>query len=345
MSTHSVNIVEITEVRTHPNADALEIIPVGGFQCVSAKGNFRVGDRAIYVEPDYMVPVGHELFEFLRKAPEQAEHRLKAIRLRGELSYGLLVPLPECFADRAVGDDVMADLNIRRYEPPEPGSGPRQKFGDSQELAAAEHPKIYCCKFDIEDLRKHSFLFKEDEEVLVTEKLHGTNAKAVFWDDKMYVGSRTRWLKPDSVNIWTQTLLSEGDEGDPWTSVEKWCRINQGRILFGEIYGPVQELKYGLTKPKFAAFAALDRDGKWIDTGVVRGTYTICGGEVPKMLYEGPYDLGKIKELIEGDSRVPTAPKGHMMEGCVVVPKIERVDPRHGRVALKLISDRYWLKK
>ena len=47
MSTHAVNVIGIDEVRPHPNAERLEIIPVGGWQAVAKKGQFTVGDRAV----------------------------------------------------------------------------------------------------------------------------------------------------------------------------------------------------------------------------------------------------------------------------------------------------------
>lgn len=41
MSTHSVNVIEIQEVQNHPNADKLEVIPVGGWQVIVGKGQFQ----------------------------------------------------------------------------------------------------------------------------------------------------------------------------------------------------------------------------------------------------------------------------------------------------------------
>lgn len=41
MSTHTVNVVRIDEVRTHPNADSLDIIPVGNYQPLFARGHLR----------------------------------------------------------------------------------------------------------------------------------------------------------------------------------------------------------------------------------------------------------------------------------------------------------------
>lgn len=63
--------------------------------------------------------------------------------------------------------------------------------------------------------------------------------------------------------------------------------------------------------------------------------------EVPT-IFSGRYDREKIAALAEGDTNVNTAPKGHMMEGIVIVAEPPRNDSNIGRVALKLISNRYW---
>ena len=90
MSTHSVTIIAITAVLPHGNAERLEIVPIGGWQAVVKKGEFKVGDPTIYIEPDYTVPTARPEFAFLAKAGRE-RHRLKAVRLRGILSYGLLI--------------------------------------------------------------------------------------------------------------------------------------------------------------------------------------------------------------------------------------------------------------
>jgi RNA ligase (TIGR02306 family) len=332
MSTHSVKIIEISEVRPHENADRLCIVPVGGWSCVVGKDQFRPGSRAIYIEPDYVVPLDRPEFAFLRKeGSDKVEHRLKAIRLRGMVSFGLLIPVPESLAGRATGDNVINDLGVRRYEPPVksmPG-------GLDDGLPEADWPQVYSSKFDVEDLRKHEDIFQAGEPVIVTEKLHGASSRAVWKNGVFYMGSRTRWLKPDVKNHWVRAF-----EAAP--QIAEWCKVHPETVLYGETYGPVQELKYGLREPAFAAFAAL-RNGEWMNLPELHSSWIEFGVPRAALIYSGPYNRDKIAELAEGDSLVPSAPKGHMMEGVVIVPVIERRDDRIGRVCLKLISNRYWL--
>lgn len=325
MSTHSVNVIEIAEVRPHANAERLEIVPVGGWQAVVKKGQFAVGDRAVYVQPDYTVPTGRPEFSFLAKDGKE-RHRLKAVRLRGVLSYGLLIPVPDDLTDRAVGDDVMADLGIERYEPPVVMAG-------ADELPADQCPDVYSSKFDVESLANFPGIIRDGELVVVTEKIHGANARYLFDGSTFFMGSRSRWLKPDVAHHWKRAA-----DADP--RIEAWCRKHPGIVLYGEVYGAVQSLKYG-QKPghvAFAAFAASDK-GEWIDILALIDDASLP--TVP-LIYHGPYDPTFVLPAAEKDSTVPGAPAGHMAEGIVIVPERERRDDQIGRVALKHISNRYW---
>lgn len=324
MSTHSVNVVEVRSVLPHENAERLEIIPLGGWQAVVKKGQFKAGDKAIYIQPDYTVPTAREEFTFLAKEGRE-RHRLKAVRLRGVLSYGLLIPVPICLGDKPVGSDVMADLGIERYEPP-------VKLAHSDELPADQWPSVYSSKFDVESLKDFPGILVAGEPVIVTEKIHGANARYLYADGVFYMGSRSQWLKPEVGHPWSRAA-----EDAP--RIREWCEAHPGVVLYGEIFGAVQSLRYGTTpgEVRFAAFAALV-GGEWMDTGLLfqdEGLPT-----VPK-LYVGPYG-DEVLELAEQDSAVLGAGEGHMREGIVIVPERERRHDEIGRVALKHISNRYW---
>lgn len=321
MSTHSVNIIEIEAVLPHDNAERLEIVPVNGWQAVVKKGQFSPGDRAIYIEPDYTIPTARPEFAFLAREGRD-RHRLKAVRLRGALSFGLLIPVPDDLASRAVGENVMADLDIERYEPP-------IKLAKSDELPPDQLPKVYSSKFDVEGLKRFASIIQPGEPVIITEKIHGANARYLFSDGIFYMGSRSNWLKPDAGHPWKRAA-------DADSRIREWCERNPGVVLYGEIYGPVQSLKYGSKEVRFAAFAALEK-GEWWDTG------RLFSGEVGTVpvLFRGPYDPALLS-LAEEDSSVPGAEQGHMREGIVIVPERERRHEEIGRVALKHISNRYW---
>lgn len=87
------SIQVVAEVKDIPNADKIEVCSVLGWKVVSRKGEFKVGDRVIYLEIDSLLPFT-PWSEFLRdkKNPDKPI-RLRSVKLRGQVSQGLLLPL------------------------------------------------------------------------------------------------------------------------------------------------------------------------------------------------------------------------------------------------------------
>ena len=120
-------IAKIDEVQKHPNADSLDICTVGGWKCVTKLGEFKQNDLAVYVSIDSWIPT--ELAPFLSKGTEPREYngvkgeRLRTVKLRGQLSQGLLLPcevIPDDGCRETVGPDVTELLGIQKWEAPVP---------------------------------------------------------------------------------------------------------------------------------------------------------------------------------------------------------------------------------
>jgi RNA ligase (TIGR02306 family) len=115
----------ISDIRPIKDADMIELAIVDGWQLVTKKGEFKIGDRAVYCEVDSFMPIKPE-FEFLRKSSykrmgEEEGFRLKTIRLKGEISQGLLLPLSAVgLAGDESEEDLASLLGIKLYEPPLP---------------------------------------------------------------------------------------------------------------------------------------------------------------------------------------------------------------------------------
>lgn len=130
------SIAEVTYIKPIENADAIECAIVnGGWPVVVKKGEYKVGDVAIYLEIDSWVP--HELAPFLSKGQEPCEYndvkgkRLRTVKLRGQVSQGLLLPttiLDEKglwpLAGDPIGYDLTAQLGIQKWESPIPAQLP-----------------------------------------------------------------------------------------------------------------------------------------------------------------------------------------------------------------------------
>lgn len=91
------SIQVVSQINPHPNADAIELATVRGWQVVVKKGEFQPGDTVIYLEIDSWVPT--EIAPFLSKGQPPREYRgvkgerLRTVRLRGEISQGLILPI------------------------------------------------------------------------------------------------------------------------------------------------------------------------------------------------------------------------------------------------------------
>lgn len=318
MSTHSVNVVRVGPVLPHPNADKLELTKVGEYTCVIPKGVYREGDLAAYIEPDYVVPAT-EQFAFL--GTREKDRRVGAKKLRGIWSEGLLTAAP---AGVVEGADVMEQLGIVRWEPPEPGQ-PGWLGVKGPPLGCLESvPEFIKAipKYDLENYKKYARQVLIPGEVLiVTEKLHGTNSRYVFHDGRMYCGSRTQWRKAEPTNVYWEALKQN-------PQIERWCEDNPNAVLYGEIFGAVQDLRYGAAdgEYRFASFDMYDEGVWWPPPPDMAVPQLGIGEYTPEQLYA----------WAEQDSTF-----GGIREGLVIQPLDERTSPEIGRVKLKLVSNRY----
>lgn len=148
---HTCDVVQIN-MKPHPNADSLSLVMVGDFQCAVRTEDWNNGDMAIYIPPDSIVPNTSE-FEFLG-----THRRIKARKLRGEWSVGLLIPAPE---GAIVGDDYMEQLGIIHYEPEIRGNFTT----DGDNIGS---PPGFFPVYDVLNFRKYSSSFKDGEEIICT---------------------------------------------------------------------------------------------------------------------------------------------------------------------------------
>lgn len=356
-STHRVEVVPV-KLLPHPNADSLSLVEVFGYRVVVRTAEWASLPIGAYVPPDSVVPDTEE-WKWVHNcevgAAPVSKRRIKARKFRGEWSQGLLVPAPEGAKE---GDDVAAALGITHYEPPESPitrasaerimvrrfpktfrgwiwfvlKWPLQKCGflPSQGYREQGPDELYP-KYDVDTWYRYKELLTEGERVVITEKIHGSNARYVFEGGRMYCGSRTEW-KRQGPNIWWQVL-----EAQPW--IEQFCRANPGVALYGEVT-PTQEMAYGGSK-QFFCFD-VRKDGKWVSWRDLEDFFNnwpdLWHHWVP-VLYEGPYVEGIVLARRSGKSTVEGA--AHIREGVVIRPWDERTHPSIGRVQLKAVSPEY----
>jgi RNA ligase (TIGR02306 family) len=316
MSVHECPVIKI-KLEPHPDANSLSLVRYENYVLVVKTSQWKDGDLAVHIPEDYVCP-DTEQFAFLGTSK-----RIKPRKFRGIYSDGILIKAPDGLS---VGQNAMEALGIKRYDPEIEIS-----FNDDNESG----PSGNWPKYDVEGYKKYGDWFNPNELVVATEKIHGASARFLFQDNRTWCGSRTNWKKQSDKDPWWKALHQ-----NPW--IESWCRANPGYALYGEIFGRVQNLKYGC-EPNQIRFAIFDirHDRIWINhdeaRDMGRGLFW-----VPE-IYRGPLDLNRISELIECDSVV--GGKDHVMEGCVIKPLIERESYSGDRIQLKLISRRYFSEK
>jgi len=231
----------ISDIKPIEGADMIELAIVDGWKVVVAKNvGHKVGDSVVYCEIDSFLPIKEE-FEFLRKSSykkmgDQEGFRLKTIKLRGQVSQGLILPM-SVFGDFGwtayEGLDVTERLGIVKYEPPIPAelSGKVKGLFPSF-LRKTDEERV-------QNLTKEYEGYKSlGRKFYVTEKLDGSSATFYYKDGVFGVCSRnlelletegnTFWkvareldlenkMRDFGVNISLQgELIGEGIQGNPY---------------------------------------------------------------------------------------------------------------------------------
>lgn len=360
MSTLRVTVEKLV-IRPHPNADALELAQVGLYSAVVPKGVYATGDYALYIPEQAVLPAGLiEELGLTGRLAGSGKDRVKAIRLRGELSQGIVcrptalkalwdtahtwnedpVLLPEDFAE---------DLGIVKWVPPVPVHMAGEVLSAPDLL-----PWI-----DIENIARYPDIFTPGEQVVATEKIHGTCCLVTYRtaDDDVLVSSKGQGGK--------NLALRESDGNLYWRAVKAY-RVGEAAReiaailsaeavgIFGEVFGKgVQDLAYGDDATKAPGYAVFDvswRDATglhWVDPEGVRMLMENVGVSLPLVpeLYAGPYDEAFLLGLAVGRETV-SGTSAHMREGIVVRPaRGRRSEVTGGRAIGKMVSPEYLTRK
>lgn len=244
-------IRKIDELNPIEGADAIECAVVGGWKVVVKKGEFNVGDLAVYCEIDSWIPT--ELAPFLSKgkAPREFEgikgERLRTVKLRGQLSQGLLiscgVALP--FTSYEEGFDVSELLNIRKWERPMNAQLAGMAKGNFPSLIPkTDQERVQNLKKEISAVAATNAHFE------VTEKLEGSSMTCYLIDGVFGVCSRNLDLKEEGGTTFWEVARRDG--------IEEKMRDTGPDAQFaiqGELIGPgIQGNIYKLSKPEFYVF-------------------------------------------------------------------------------------------
>ena len=259
---------KIAETKSIGGADKICAYRVDGWWVVDSIDKYKVDDIVVYAEPDSWVP--HSVAPFLTKPGqfpkvynEVSGQRLRTIKLRGQISQGLLMPLEvavkafyESGEDEGQelceyffeGADVTNLLNIHKWEPP-------QEFRAANAKGSFPHfiPKTYQAR--IQNLSKELVKWSaEEHQWQCTEKIDGSSMTVFYKDGEVGVCSRNLELKDDGTSTFWETAKSEG-------LVEKLISIGKNIALQGELIGGnIQGNAYKADKFQFHLYDIFDID-------------------------------------------------------------------------------------
>lgn len=215
-------------------ADTIEVATVGGWKVVVKKGDFQVNSLAVYLEIDSWVP--NELASFLTSVGKEPREyngvkgeRLRTVKLRGQVSQGLLLSLePTCkniASELFEGLDVTFPLNIQKWERPIPAQLAGKVKGNFPSLIPkTDQERIQNLTKQFEKLQEHRWE--------VTEKLDGSSCTFYLDNEgEFHVCSRNLDLERDENNSFWKVAIKY--------DIENKLRLNKckGLALQGELVG------------------------------------------------------------------------------------------------------------
>lgn len=207
MSTFSCPVVKF-RLKPHSNADTLSIAEVKGWEVVVRTNEFESEQLGAYIPLDAVAPADHPFLGFLEGK------KVKAVKLRGVVSMGVLLPLSrlknhyEALTDASdweEGKDVSSILGVKKWIDTRPVTTKVTVEGKSKVVTAnyevTKWPDWLLKYTDIENWNNYSNVIQDKELVHVSLKLHGANAVFAKIDGEYFVCSRNRSLRTKEVTI------------------------------------------------------------------------------------------------------------------------------------------------
>jgi RNA ligase (TIGR02306 family) len=315
-------VAKIENIVPIPGADNIEQALIGGWSCIVKKGAHSRGELVICATTDAIIPQALAdkmgVTGYLRSGT-----RVRTVKLRGVYSECLIIPLHYLKGkltmgnpDVNEGDDVMERLGISKWEPPVK----QIQLASGRKIRYSENPNFHVY-YKFPNMKNVKGMFCEEDEVQITRKLHGTNArygivkkkKLSLWDRvkkffgdqwadyEWVVGSHNVEKGSDSqgfydTNVWYKIADDYKIKESLWYYVKNVIAnkeaIGSGVVVYGEIYGAgiQKNYEYGLKDIKFAAFD-LTVNGVYFPTQMALDEIKMWIGlpHVP-VLYTGPWN-------------------------------------------------------
>lgn len=251
------SIQRIEEVRDIPEADRIVAYRVGGWWVVDQRDAYQVNDLVVYCEVDSWVP--HNLAPFLSKGRDPREfngvkgERLRTVKLRGQVSQGLLLPLSvfDRSSEKNLGEDVSHCLGIQKWEAPIPAQLAGEVRGSFPGfIPKTDQERIQNLSHELQEWQN----FDPPMTWEITEKLDGSSMTVYVFDEDQGVCSRNLNLRQSSSN----SLWKVAERLD---LIGKIRSTGRNLALQGEIIGEgIQGNRYAISGQDFRLFDIYDID-------------------------------------------------------------------------------------
>jgi RNA ligase (TIGR02306 family) len=288
-------VARITEIKEIPGADNIEQVLVGGWSCITKKGEYTQGELVVIATTDAVIPDelanAMGITNYLRKG-----NRVRTVKLRGVYSECLIIPtifIPnknKYKYKEVEGFDCMELFGIFKYDPPVK----QITLAGGRKIKYKANPNFHVY-YKFPNIKNVPGIFTKYDPVEITRKLHGTNArygivqktKLSLWDRikrffgdywagyEFVYGSHSVEKGSDSqgfydTDVWREIADKYNIKNKLWDFLnEADLKIGEGIILYGEIYGPgiQKNYDYGLKEIEFAGFD-LKLDGQYLSPSV-----------------------------------------------------------------------------
>lgn len=362
MSSLIVEVCEVNKIIPHKNADAMEIAIIKGWEVCVKRGLYSVGDRCVYFPPDSVIPV--ELSDKLDITKYLRKGRVCVTNLRGVPSYGTVMKYDGA---NPTGFDMTEELGITKWEPPIKATN-----GD-----AARPDSVFHTYYSMENLRNFPDAFENGEEVEVTEKLHGENVRVGIIQIADKNGNKVWSFVAGSHNVQRKQFVTKEDgtqeESVFWKALTPnikgylaWISGSgyhgqeiesnpvvrkdlhgSNVIMFGERFGVVQDLHYGMSNGDFRfRWFDMTYNANYISCPIKKDSFVMAKAEQVPVIYRGPFVMDKMIELASGFSTIDGKT---IREGIVITSNIEQECVTAKRVLkrkqFKLINPEYLTRK
>lgn len=374
MSRKLASIREVINIKPIEGADQIECATVDGWDVVVKKGEVKIGDKVCYFEIDSFLPAIKQ-FEFLAKSSTKTlngviGYRLKTIKLRGQISQGLILPLWQFGIKGNVGDDLTQKLGIRLYEIQQkstlqaPIKGARAILYTIKNKVTAKFPKLEPLFIQLDKIlfkakyakKFPSFIQKTDQERIqnMVSKLDSLMDIPFETTVKLDGSSLTIYKNNKETGVCSRNLDVTSEDNN-FTKIEKKYDIinalkkyNKNIAIQGEMIGEgIQGNNEKIDGIDYYVFDIYDIDKKRYMTRCERfdtlqelhdiGCYLKHVPTFNKEFYIGDKSLEDMLKLAEGKSLFAKNREGLVFKSNVLVS---------GRtVSFKCISNKYLLKQ